>query len=777
MQSLSSRSRLWSLLGILVALAAFGGRPGLSAAETKAPPQEIRDLLLKARAELEAPGTDVKAAAQALDNAEGAFAFVRDEIHYVSYAGCFGGAEGTLRTRTANATDKAVLLAALLQALGHKARFARSDWPAGVPPHRAEPKPGKGAAVAALNAFAAKHAKDFAGDQKPFLDAARDRAHAESAALAKETTTARAAIKQLLAQQNCWARLDGAGAEAAPPERDWVWVQAQINGDAWTDFDPVFPKQPRPATADTAFQPKSEEFSLSLEALAADGKATPLLNWKQPAAKALGLEVTFAFLPADEKYKSLSEIKALADVQYWKPVLQIGAERTIGERFAPGAGEAPKESSGGGGLFGGGGGLFGQPKKPAAPAGAAAIRLTIRAGGALAPEHNASRVLYRFDKGFDPHELVGSHRLGFAFSAVPGRIVEARAVDELLEAFRLREAAAGAAPSVGPVIERGISVRTASVLNTVVGAWAGRMREGLSTGIAGPLLFLETVQLSKRGEHIDTVLRLDFLAPGFEPIEGATVEDRLGWGLALCAAEGQLLRTPSVNAQLLEKAANLEVVQKPEAPKEAAGTAQALLDDVLAGGGLVIRAKDAPDVAWAIRRSGMLLGVTGRTDGAIAAKGAGARQPNPDADRAKTAGDLFSAVASGAASAINLPSGMLVTGLTWYFGKLAEAYRRAASKLDQVAEAIETGDDSKLNDPATDEYFRNLANGLTSALIAGGLRGYTESVLGVILGPYVPGGSAGAFGLGAGLSLAPLPQVEPQTVEGILRSLAPAAGP
>jgi hypothetical protein len=72
--------------------------------------------------------------------------------------------------------------------------------------------------------------------------------------------------------------------------------------------------------------------------------------------------------------------------------------------------------------------------------------------------------------------------------------------------------------------------------------------------------------------------------------------------------------------------------------------------------------------------------------------------------------------------------GMLVTGLVYYFQELAKAYYKAADKLNKIADAIESGDTSKLESD-NDDYFKNLGKKLMSSLGAGLVRGYVESVV------------------------------------------------
>jgi hypothetical protein len=76
------------------------------------------------------PETPSSVAAQLNYDQDAIFAFVRDEIHFESYAGVLHGAQGTLWSRAGNSADQATLIAALLDA---------SAIPCGL-----DPPPGRG---------------------------------------------------------------------------------------------------------------------------------------------------------------------------------------------------------------------------------------------------------------------------------------------------------------------------------------------------------------------------------------------------------------------------------------------------------------------------------------------------------------------------------------------------------------------------------------------------------------------------------------------------------
>ena len=162
----------------------------------------------------------------------------------ISYRGSYAGVEGTLRTRVANATDKAMLLAILLQKMKIKVRMARSDWPEGAVPHQG---PGPRRPLPALDKLAELVQGDAAGANSPASTLTDKRLQD----LRDEITASEDATRRVLTTIGRGDFLDGSPApgDTAPGRVDtnWVWVQAQLDGKTWTDLDPVFPKRDRPA--------------------------------------------------------------------------------------------------------------------------------------------------------------------------------------------------------------------------------------------------------------------------------------------------------------------------------------------------------------------------------------------------------------------------------------------------------------------------------------------------------------------------------------------------
>lgn len=145
-------------------------------------------LIPAAEAELARDGadpTDVRALARRLGSPPAALQFVRENIAFEPYDGVLRGAEGALAARAANAWDQALLLQALLSAMGRPSRLVQcqlDDAQCNTLVDaflRAEPKPAAGgdeaaalAAAARATGIGAQSLQDLVGKQQAIADAA-----------------------------------------------------------------------------------------------------------------------------------------------------------------------------------------------------------------------------------------------------------------------------------------------------------------------------------------------------------------------------------------------------------------------------------------------------------------------------------------------------------------------------------------------------------------------------------------------------------------------------
>jgi len=692
-------------------------------------PDAVVAVLQELRTELEWPGLTVEQAAANLKTPPEALRFVRDEIVLVNYRGSYAGAEGTLRTRVANATDKSLLLAALLKQMGIPARLVRSTWPAGALPHQG---PGPRRDLPAL-----KKLQGMLGAGAPKAGPlAEDVSDKQLQELQDEVNTSARVIENLLAAKGEAVRLKGVpdprSTEPTRADVDWVWVQGQLDGKTWTDMDPVFPTQRRPDTGGTPFVPKPVTMSVYLVGGRTGQKmGVVLLEWSGPCQKVLGHDLLLSYFPDDKDLKAANQPEK---VEQWKPLLSCGPLHVLGKAFSPsgkspeGAGAPPKPAGGLGGL----GGLMGGSPKPAPKAAAAGfdfLVLMIRfndPGGPRPWSASFSRVVQYTGKGYDAHELIAIHRIGLGMAFVPVRVVESRMVDEVIHVHRLRRLAEKGEP-MKDTGSRGYSTRTTRVLNTLLFLKMLAAPASVELGWKGPAVFVETYQLRKEKDQLYFASRLDTLHEAFGPGANQSRRQRALWGLATSAVEAHLLKGPSVNQDLLAARKGLRIVDKAGTVSRGQVDAEAIQRSVLAGGGIVLASADAPTSLWALRRSGDLLGVHVDLRSGVPAKGAG------NMSRSQAAGNLFGAVGAGAMAMLGAPSGMLIAPLSQYFQELAKAYIKAASVLDNLAKTIETGDDSHMNKDR-DNYFQNLGRHLTTALTRGFIRGWAEAAAGAGIG-------------------------------------------
>ena len=704
------------------------GSTGLVAAQGS--PEEVVAVLGELRTELEWPGLTVEAAAGNLKTPQEALRFVREEIMLVNYRGSYAGPEAVLRTRVANATDKAYLLAMLLSKMNVKVHLARSDWPENAKGHQG---PGPRRPLPALKKLAALLAPAGAEAGAP-PGTLSDKQLQE---LRDEIKASDRVIEKLLTAGGQDGLLKGSPApgdtEPTRVDTDWVWVRAQLDGKTWTDMDPVFPKRPRPAAYKKPFAFTPVGVTIRLEGLrAGQEKGESLLEWSGPSHTILGYDLLLSYFPASGGIKAAEQPEK---VGLWKPVLSWAALKVAGQDFAPSggpakaAGEKAKPAPAGGGGFGG---MFGSRKPPAAKPVAAGydfLRLVIEInepGGRSPWAASFSRVVQYIGSGYDANELIAVHRIALGMAFVPVRVVESRMVDEVINAHQLRlMAAKGEAAKPGPL--RGYSSRTTKVLNSMFFLKLLAGPSQLKLGWKGPALFVETYQLRKVKDQLYFASRLDTLHEAFGPQADSSRRQRILWGLATSAAEARVLKTRSVNQQLLAAQGSLRVIGKQGPPLGGRLDGAAIQKSVLDEGGLLLASNDAPSAVWAIRPAGDLLGVFIDAPSGTTAKGAGSMS------RSEAAGNAFAALGSGAMATLGCPAGMLVTPLHRYFQELAKAYEKAASVLDNLGKTIETGDDSYMKGDQ-DKYFQNLGRHLTNALTRGFVEGWAESAAGAGIG-------------------------------------------
>ena len=622
-------------------------------------PEDVVAVLTELRGQMEWPGLTVAEAAANLGTPQEALRFVSDEVVLVNYRGAYADPEAVLRTRVANATDKSGLLVALLTEMGVEARLVRGDWPQQAQPHQG---PGPQQPLPAMEKLAALlTAEDVTADSLP--DGPDDEQLKE---LQDEINASAAAIEQYLAAADRADLLTGIpDPEDVPPGRtdtDWVWVQAQLDGQAWTDMDAVFPAEPRPDDVTTAFAPEPVTISIRLEACRfGEQEAETVLQWTGPCGDVLGYDLLISYFPEGG---DLQEAEQPENVARWQPQLTAGPLKVAGEPFAPSGGpaedvaaEAEPAPAGGLGGFGGLGG--GEPATAPATTGSDFLRLVIEIDDPAGPwSRSFSRVVQYIGEGYDPHELIAFHRIGLGMAFAPVRVVESRMVDEAIDAYQLRQLADGEIDQLPD--PRGVSTRTTRVLNTLLFLKTLAVPPELGLAWQGPALFVETAQLRKTEDDLYVAGRLDTLHEAFGPAQGSSRRHRMLWGLATCAVEAHMLGGPSVNHRLLAAGETLRVLEEPDSPDDA------MAASVLAEGGLLLASSDAPESIWAVRPTGDVLGLFIEPHPGLEAKGAGRTS------RSRTAGNVYAGLGGAAMGLMSSPAAMLVGPLHAYFEELAE---------------------------------------------------------------------------------------------------------
>ena len=283
---------------------------------------EIRDAAAAQATELPAADWDVDALAAALSfDPDQAYEFVRDRIGFDPYEGVLRGAEGTLAARAGNALDRALLLAALLDAMGVEHRFAVADLDdasvdrvlerALVAPLEPLPTPGIELTALDASAIATRATRDYAR----LREALGDRVDAIPGA---DANVMREAV------------------------RHHAWVQAAF-GTGWRDLDPTLPD----ALIGTTIVPPSETpaslpddawHTVTLRVVAGtvgDAGLTEhtVIERTFRADEAAASDVFVTFVPYDANLGTVIA-QALSGESQWTPLLVVETDVATGEPFA-----------------------------------------------------------------------------------------------------------------------------------------------------------------------------------------------------------------------------------------------------------------------------------------------------------------------------------------------------------------------------------------------------------------------------------------------------------
>jgi len=301
---------------------------------TKAKP-DLLAALLKLREQLEWPGLDVATAAKTLGTMENAVDFVKNGILYVPYRGMWGGATGTLRTRTGNTTDKSVLLTALLKELDYEVRMVWSrDFPRLAKPYVGEDIHRAFSAVEEV-----RSALEIPEGPAPGGPTTEQR-ETVLGEMRAEIDAAGKLIAELIEKHAIDFRLDlpaTSGLDAVGPlwENYWMWAQVRGPGeDKWVNLDTVFPDLDRP-TVSYPYAPNPITLQIDLAMVDSAGRTESIVGWSGPVEQALGHEVSLAFLPAKATLSMLEKITDPAQVPLWTAALQIGPICQRGGAFTP----------------------------------------------------------------------------------------------------------------------------------------------------------------------------------------------------------------------------------------------------------------------------------------------------------------------------------------------------------------------------------------------------------------------------------------------------------
>ncbi|MFV2064016.1 MAG: transglutaminase domain-containing protein, partial [Chloroflexota bacterium] len=292
---------------------------------------------------LPAEDWEVEALAATLgDEPEAALAFVRERIAFDPYRGVLRGAEGTLAARSGNAFDRALLLAAIIEASGRETRFAFGKL--------------DDDAIEDLLADAVE------GAMRPIEDAHPSEVMTiDSAALVARARRDNALLR--IALSDTFPQADAASerADQADAVRQHAWVQVDSGDGTWLDLDPSDPGGSIGGSlieAETVATEMPGEVSQSVIVRVVAETLNEgilleqvVLEEELPAEVAAGQELWLHFQPLLSGLSG-SIVEAMGAAQ-WQPILIVDGEGRAGTEFALGASGDPNDFFGD--FLGGGG--------------------------------------------------------------------------------------------------------------------------------------------------------------------------------------------------------------------------------------------------------------------------------------------------------------------------------------------------------------------------------------------------------------------------------------
>jgi len=239
-----------------VGLAALPAPPADALAAAEQQIDRIIDALDAARQRIDRSRFDMDALALRLGgDADGIFAFVRDEIGYQAYVGAMRGPLGTLLAKSGNAYDKALLLSDLLRRAGFETRFAigrlspeqaaalaKASLQQSEPASSPEQQIALGAGILAAAGLEASEIEAIAEDTRASIVGGR-------AALRQEVESNLKFLEEALAGAGIRPSSSDVVRYLTDVATDHCWVQYKDATGKWTDLDPTAPGQSTGATA------------------------------------------------------------------------------------------------------------------------------------------------------------------------------------------------------------------------------------------------------------------------------------------------------------------------------------------------------------------------------------------------------------------------------------------------------------------------------------------------------------------------------------------------